>query len=158
MAAVYGAAFVQAAEPFRILIWSVLTVYTNAAFAFLLLARHRDRAYLVATASGAALNVGLNLLVIPVAGMIGAAFATITSEILVLGLILWWTRDVSLRAVTGAGRAAAIPTIAMAIAVWPFRSSIVAVPIGILVYGLVATATGVIPLRHLRGDHIAMET
>jgi O-antigen/teichoic acid export membrane protein len=158
IAAVYGSAFAPAADPFRVLIWSVVTVYANAAFAFLLLSRQGDRRYLAVTLAGAVLNVGLNLVVIPIAGMIGAAFTTMASEVLVLGLILWWTRDVSLRAVRDAFAAAAVPTLAMAIAVWPFRSSLLAVPIGILAYGLVATATGIIPLRRLLSRRTAVET
>jgi O-antigen/teichoic acid export membrane protein len=158
IATLYGPAFAQAADPFRILIWSVVTVYANAAFAFLLLARRGDRRYLVTTLAGAALNVGLNLVVIPVAGMIGAAFTTMASEGLVLGLILWWTRDVSLPAIRAALAAAAVPTLVMVIAVWPLRSSLIAVPVGIVAYGLVAAATGVIPLKRMLGRHDPVET
>ena len=158
IATVYGSSFLPAADPFRILIWSVVTVYANAAFAFLLLARQRDLRYLWAVTAGAAVNVGLNLLVIPVAGMIGAAVTTMASEILVLGLILWWTRDVSLRAVLGATRAAAPPTIVMAVAIWPVKGSLVAVPLGLVVYGLVAIATGAIPVKHLFDRRIPRES
>jgi O-antigen/teichoic acid export membrane protein len=146
---VYGPAFLPASGPFRILVFSVATVYANAAFAFLLLARHQDLRYLSAVTAGAVVNVAANLLVIPIAGMMGAAVTTIGSEILVLGLILWWTRDVSLRAVREATRVAALPTAAMALAVWPLKASIFAVPIGMAVFGLVAIATGAVSVRQL---------
>ncbi len=146
---VYGPEFAPAAAPFRILVWSVVTVYANAAFAFLLLARHGDRRYLAAVTAGAAANMGLNLVVIPLAGMIGAAMVTIVSELTVLGLLLWWTRDVSRAAVPAALKTAVIPTLVMALVVWPVRETLVAIPAGIVAYGLAATLTGAIPVRDL---------
>jgi O-antigen/teichoic acid export membrane protein len=146
---VYGPEFSPAVAPFRILAWSVLTVYANAAFAFLLLARGRDRRYLVAVAAGAAVNMGLNLIAIPLAGMIGAALVTMVSELTVLGLLLWWTRDVSRAALPAALRIAVIPTLVMSLVVMPIRDSIVAIPVGVLAYGLVAILTGAIPARAL---------
>jgi O-antigen/teichoic acid export membrane protein len=134
---VYGAAYEAAVLPFSLLVWSVLTVFANAAFAFLLLARGRDRAYVTATVAGAAANLGLNLLVIPVAGMVGAAITTIVSEITVLGLIVWATRDVSLRSLAAAVRTVILPVSLMAVAVIPIRDSLLAIPVGAIVYGSV---------------------
>jgi O-antigen/teichoic acid export membrane protein len=119
-------------------------------FTFLMLARQGDRRYLLATATGAAINVGLNLVVIPLAGMFGAAMTTMVSEIAVLLLILWWTLDVSRTAVIAAVRVATVPTLAMALIVWPVHESLTALPVGAVAYGLVATLTGAIPLGHLR--------
>ena len=146
---VYGPEFAPAAAPFRILVWSVVTVYANAAFAFLLLARGGDRRYLAAVTAGAAANMGLNLVVIPLAGMIGAAVITIVSEVSVLSLLLWWTRDVSRAAIPAALKIAVIPTLVMAVVVWPIRETIVAIPAGVVAYGLAATLTGAIPVRDL---------
>lgn len=145
----YGPEFSQAVAPFRILVWSVVTVYANAAFAFLLLARGGDRRYLAAAAAGAVVNMGLNLVVIPLAGMIGAALTTIVSELTVLGLLLWWTRDVSRVALPAAIRIAVIPTLVMSLVVWPLRDSIVAIPAGVVAYGVTAALTGAIPIRDL---------
>ncbi|HEY3412068.1 MAG TPA: flippase [Armatimonadota bacterium] len=144
---VFGPEFLPAVAPFQILIWSVVTVYSNAAFAFLLLARGRDRRYLAAAAAGALVNMGLNLLIIPIAGMLGAALTTIVSELTVLSLLVWWTRDVSFAALPAAMRTAAIPTVVMALVVWPIRYSLLAVPAGIVAFLLVAAATGAIPVR-----------
>jgi O-antigen/teichoic acid export membrane protein len=138
---VFGPEFAPAVAPFRILVWSVVTVYANAAFAFLLLARHGDRRYLVAVAAGAASNMGLNLVVIPLAGMIGAALVTMVSELTVLGLLLWWTRDVSRAAVPAALRTTAIPTVIMTLVVWPIHETIVAIPMGIVAFGAAAMLT-----------------
>jgi O-antigen/teichoic acid export membrane protein len=146
---VYGSEFAPAAGPFRILVWSVLTVYANAAFAFLLLARHGDRRYLAAVSAGAVGNVGLNLAVIPVAGMIGAAWVTLVAEVMVLGILLWWTRDVSRLAIPAALKGAFIPTLVMFAVAWPIRETIFAIPAGVVAYGLAAVATGAIPARDL---------
>lgn len=146
---VYGPEFGPAAVPFGILVWSVVTVYANAAFAFLILAREGDRRYLLATAAGAAVNVSLNLVVIPLMGMAGAAVTTILSEITVLGLLLWWTRDVSRSAVVSAIRAAALPTLVMSVVVWPIRGSVLAVPLSAVVYCLISVLTGVMPAAQL---------
>jgi O-antigen/teichoic acid export membrane protein len=150
---VYGSEFVPAVAPFRILVWSVVTVYANAAFAFLLLARGGDRRYLLAVAIGAAVNMSLNLAVIPLAGMIGAALVTMASELIVLGLLLWWNRDVSRVAFPAALKIAVIPTFAMCLVVWPIRDAIVAIPAGVIAYGFTATLTGAIPARALF-DHL----
>lgn len=146
---VYGSWFLPSSGPFQILVWSVATVYANAAFAFLLLARHGDLRYLGAVAAGAIFNVLVNLLVIPFAGMTGAAITTIASEVLVLTLLLWWTRDVSLGAVRAALRVAALPTGVMALAIWPVKGSILAIVVGAVVYGVIALATGAASVSRL---------
>lgn len=144
---VYGPEFLPAAAPFRILVWSVVTVYGNAAFAFLLLARGGDRRYLTTTAIGAGVNMSLNLVVIPLAGMVGAAVTTIASELAVFGLLLWGTRDVSRVALPAAIRTALIPTLVMSLVVWPIRDSLVAIPVGAVAFVVAATFTGAIPIR-----------
>jgi len=141
---VYGPEFAAAVAPFRILVWSVVTVFANAAFAFLLLARHGDRRYLAAVAAGAVSNIALNLVVIPRAGMIGAAVVTMASELIVLSMLLWWTRDVSRAAIPAALKTAAIPTLAMAMIVWPVHETLVAIPAGVVAFGVAATLTGTI--------------
>jgi O-antigen/teichoic acid export membrane protein len=93
--------------------------------------------------------MGLNLVAIPLAGMIGAALVTMVSELTVLGVLLWWTRDVSRAALPAALRIAVIPTLVMSLVVLPIRDSIVAIPVGILAFGLAATLTGAISTRAL---------
>jgi O-antigen/teichoic acid export membrane protein len=96
-------------------------------------------------AAGAAANVGLNLVVIPLAGMIGAALVTMVSELIVLGLLLWWTRDVARAAFPAAIRGALVPTLAMALVVAPLRDTVAAIPAGAVAFGLAAILTGAIP-------------
>ncbi len=146
---IYGNEFAPAAAPFAVLVWSVVTVFANAAFAFLMLARRGDRRYLVAATAGAGTNFGLNLIAIPAAGMLGAAFTTILSEVIVLGCILYWTRDVSIKALIAGLRPPAVPTLAMCVILWPIRESGIAVPVGAVVYCLVAALTGAHPFADL---------
>ncbi len=133
---IYGPAFAPAVAPFRILIWSVLTVYANAAFAFVLLARRQDRRYLAATATGAIVNVLLNVIVIPIAGLIGAAAVTMVSELTVLGLIVRPTMDLAPAVLRRAIRVVAPAVLVMGLVIWPVRDLPVAIPLGAVVYGL----------------------
>jgi O-antigen/teichoic acid export membrane protein len=146
---VYGPDFLPAVDAFRILVWSIATVYCNAAFAFLLLARGGDGRYLAAVSTGAVANIYLNVIVIPVAGMIGAAVVTMVSEVTVLALLLWWTRDVARPALPGALARAALPTVVMAAVIWPVHDSLAAIPLGAVAFAIVATVTGAIPARSL---------
>ena len=58
---------------------------SNVPFAVLMLARHQDRMYMAVTVLGAVANVVLNLVAIPLFGMMGAAVITLVSEVIVLG-------------------------------------------------------------------------
>lgn len=92
----YGAPFAASALPLSILVWSLVTVSANVPFAVLLLASRRDRAYVGVTVLGAAVNLSLNLVVIPSFGYVGAAFTTLAAEVTVLASFVWLTRPLSL--------------------------------------------------------------
>lgn len=63
-----------------------------------LLPCHRDREYTVSLLAGAGVNVVVNLALIPTFGAMGAAVATVFSEIVVLGVQSWQVRhDLDLR-------------------------------------------------------------
>jgi O-antigen/teichoic acid export membrane protein len=91
---VYGPAYHPGVLPLQLLIWSVLTVYFNCSFAFCLLACNRQREYLYSASAGTATNLILNLILIPKYGMVGAGVATVACEVVVLGLILFYSRRV----------------------------------------------------------------
>lgn len=146
---ILGADYARSADALRLLIWSTVTVFANAPFGFLILARHQDATYMWITIAGAATNILVNLALIPVIGFVGAAIATLLAEGLVLALILAATRDVSARALSVAVPIAVIPTAAMAVAVWPLREQLLAIPVGIAVYGLVVLAIRPAPIRRL---------
>lgn len=147
---IFGGDFRPAALPFSILIWSVLTVSANAPFGALMLARHDDRRYMRLTVAGALANVGLNAAMIPLFGMVGAALTTMASEILVVGLILRATSDVSWRILVSNLRAVLPATMAMAIVVLPVRTSLLSAIVGIAVFSIVAVLTGAISLDEVK--------
>lgn len=77
---VYGAAFAPAAEVLRIHFAATPFVFVGAVAMFHLTALRRERAALLCAAVCLALNVGLDLLLIPAAGAPGAAWATLAAE------------------------------------------------------------------------------
>ncbi len=92
MQTVYGGSYLKGNIALQILIWSVFTIYTNVPFAFLLLAAERQKDYMYAVGLGALVNLVLNFVLIPAYGLLGASIATISSEILVLWLVLFYSR------------------------------------------------------------------
>lgn len=89
---VYGQSYLKGNIALQILIWSIFTIYTNVPFAFLLLAAERQKDYMYAVGLGALVNLILNFVLIPTYGLLGASIATITCEIIVLCLILYYSR------------------------------------------------------------------
>jgi O-antigen/teichoic acid export membrane protein len=76
----YGPGFGEAARPLELLIWAIPLTLLSGHHRYALIACGRQQLELVAALVGAALNVGLNLLLIPVFGMVGAACALLVSE------------------------------------------------------------------------------
>lgn len=153
---VFGDAFLQAAAPLQVLIWTCVTVSANVPFAVLMLARGMDRRYMGTTILGAVANTGTNLVMIPLFGTMGAAVTTIAAELLVLAVILWSTRDVSGPVVASAARAAIPPTIVMAIVLVPVRESLAAIPLGMVTFALAALALRVVRMADLRSFSAAL--
>ncbi|MHB8440053.1 MAG: oligosaccharide flippase family protein, partial [Acidimicrobiales bacterium] len=147
---IFGRSYASSALALRLLIWSCVTVSSNAPFAVLLLARRQDRAYMVITLCGAGVNLAANLIMIPAFGLVGAAITTLIAEGTVLLAILWLTRDVSLNMITQSYRRAIPPALIMALALIPVRSSVIAVPVGVAVYLLASAATRALTATDIR--------
>jgi O-antigen/teichoic acid export membrane protein len=144
---VFGPAYAGAALPLALLIWTSVTVYANAPFGFLLLARHEDRRYMWIAVAGAVVNLSLNAVLIPTIGMAGAAIATLAAEVVVLGSMIWFTRDVSFGILARSVPPAVLLAALTAVAVWPVRESGWVVPVGLAVFGVGGTLLGVLPTR-----------
>jgi len=84
MAALFGASFAPAGEPFAVLIWSASVVLVSVNFGNVLMACDGERSYLWGVNSGAIVNTVLNFLLIPPFGAVGAAAATVATEVLVM--------------------------------------------------------------------------
>ena len=147
---VFGDRYLPAAVPFSILIWSCVTVFANAPFGFLLLARQQDRAYMFIALSGAAVNIVLNLALIPQIGMTGAAVATISAEVVVLAAMLWATRDISPVVLAPALRFGVPIGLATGLAMWPFRTSVLALVVGAAIFVLSCVILRVVKVEEVR--------
>jgi O-antigen/teichoic acid export membrane protein len=79
----YGAQFLPSVGSLRLLALATPLLYTNAAFVQLLVATDRQKKLAVTAGIGAVVNVGLNLLLIPRYGHIGAAATTVVTEFVV---------------------------------------------------------------------------
>ena len=80
--ALYGASFADAVLPFRTLVVAVPLMTLNYALTSQLIGWHGHRAYSGICACALAFNVLLNSQLIPAAGMNGAAWATVWTEVL----------------------------------------------------------------------------
>ena len=79
----YGAQFLPAAGSLRLLALATPFLYTNASFVQLLVATDRQKKLAMTAGVAAVVNVGLNLLLIPRYGHIGAAATTVVTEVVV---------------------------------------------------------------------------
>jgi O-antigen/teichoic acid export membrane protein len=85
----FGSAFAPAAIPFAVLLCSAGVVIVNSNVGNLLLACNDEKSFLAAVTAGAAVNLGLNFLLIPPYGPTGSAVATLAAESLVFGSMAW---------------------------------------------------------------------
>lgn len=147
---IFGPAFAPSSQALAILIWSCVTVSANVPFAVLMLARAQDNRYMVVTVAGAAINLALNLVVVPAFGMLGAAATTIVSEIAVLSAIAWHTRDWSLSILSKSIRMAGPPTVGMAIVLVLLGDQPMAFVVGPVVYLIASLATKAVTIEDLQ--------
>jgi O-antigen/teichoic acid export membrane protein len=82
---VYGSSFQVAGDALRVLSLCVPFFYLNYALTHQLIAWQRQRAYLAIVAAALVTNISGNLLLIPDGAMVGAAFSTLLTEIVVCG-------------------------------------------------------------------------
>ena len=82
--------------------------------------------------------------------MIGAAWSTLAAEAIVLGSILWFTRDMSLGVVVRALGRAALPAAVMGLVIWPWRADLVALPLGVIAFVVSAILTRAITPSDMR--------
>ena len=87
--AAYGSRFVAAAPALSVLAAAVPFFFVNYVLTHLVIAWDGQRAYLGVTAVALATNLTANTLLIPGAGMRGAAVATLLTEIVVSAGCIW---------------------------------------------------------------------
>ena len=88
----YGSAFSHAAEVLSVQIWAGVAVSMSFVHGKWLLAEGLQKYGLVYTVAGALLNIGLNLMLIPKFGAVGAAWATLATQIGLLPMQIFFPR------------------------------------------------------------------
>jgi O-antigen/teichoic acid export membrane protein len=88
----YGVAYANAAAPFKILVWSAALVVLRWVYMDSLRATGHQALDLRCAGTSAALNVGLNILLIPRFGMIGAASATTFADVVWFAMSYYYFR------------------------------------------------------------------
>ncbi len=86
----YGRGMLLAAPSLQVLIWSLLSAGLTTIAAYALIARNQQRLDMLSNAGAFVAVVGLNVLMIPRAGAMGAALATVTASALFAILELYF--------------------------------------------------------------------
>jgi O-antigen/teichoic acid export membrane protein len=81
----FGSRYHDSAGPLSVLAWSVVLAFLNYLFWYALLAAYREGTKFKIMLAGLALNVALNLVLIPAFGPTGAAFSLLASDSVVVG-------------------------------------------------------------------------
>jgi O-antigen/teichoic acid export membrane protein/glycosyltransferase involved in cell wall biosynthesis len=90
----YGGRYDVAAPTLQVLAWAGAATLVTNVFTPLMIAINKSRAMILVTLVGLAVNLGLNLLLIPHLGPLGSAYATLATEFAVIGVmspICVWT-------------------------------------------------------------------
>jgi O-antigen/teichoic acid export membrane protein len=84
-----GEAFADAVLPLRVLIVAAALMPVNGLLGYLMIAMHRERDTLWLNVLALALNIGLNVALIPTYGVAAAAWVATASELVILVSALW---------------------------------------------------------------------
>jgi O-antigen/teichoic acid export membrane protein len=142
----FGGRYRDSAGPLAFLAWSVVLSFMNYLFWYCLLAAYREGAKFRIMVFGLALNVALNVVLIPAFGPTGAAVSLVTSDLLVViwqgVLVRRHLFAIALPALLAKPAFAGITALALAFGLLPISGGLVA--------GLAAGATYVVVLESLR--------
>jgi O-antigen/teichoic acid export membrane protein len=87
-----GPEFLPGLAPFLVLAMARVVVFVGQIYAWTLVALRLDAQLLYATCCGAAASLLLNLLLIPRFGVMGAAYASLVAEVVIVSLAFLWQR------------------------------------------------------------------
>jgi O-antigen/teichoic acid export membrane protein len=149
---IFGADFEAAVPALQWSIGALVFVFLNVPNARLLMVNGRQREASIITGISMAANITLNLLLIPVFGIVGAALSRLAASFLFfLCIHLYVHRRILANRFLPLLPRPMLATLAMAAAVWPLRHFALPVPVlaGILVYGAAAALLRVIPRQDL---------
>jgi len=86
---IYGNAYIPSILALQVLIWVIPFIFLTFLFGNLLAAINKQMLVTIVAGANALLNVGLNIILIPIYGLIGASVATVITE--ALGFILMFS-------------------------------------------------------------------
>lgn len=86
----YGSKYLQSVEPFQILLFLIPMLFFNGILGVATLAIGDQKRNTLAAVVGAGSNISLNLILIPVFGMVGAAVTSVAAEVLVLATLMYF--------------------------------------------------------------------
>jgi O-antigen/teichoic acid export membrane protein len=89
---IYGSQYREGVMVFRILIWFIPLTLMSGHFRFALIGYNQQRLEFAIAACGAGLNIVLNLLLIPMFGMVGGAWSLVATEGFIWGLAYYVVR------------------------------------------------------------------
>jgi O-antigen/teichoic acid export membrane protein len=94
---IYGADFSQSTIALQILIWSEVLIFLNVVFGNLLNSINRQIIVTKQTMLAAALNIALNLVLIPRYSYVGASVATVSTELFAFFFLLYFVSKMGYR-------------------------------------------------------------
>jgi O-antigen/teichoic acid export membrane protein len=147
---IYGSGFYEGAPALRFLAATLLVLYVYSAIGGILICLNLERRLSLVSGVTVVLNIGLNFLLIPHWQHVGAAVATLVSELAVsVGFFMLIPKQLLSRVTVGVGLRAALAAAGMALVVSAASAAsvpvLVLVPLGAAVYGGLALALRVIP-------------
>lgn len=144
---IFGSSFTQSADPLRILIWAAFLVFLNGISGHALVSAGYQKLCTKITGIGLAINISLNLLLIPSLGKIGTSLSILATELVVTMFVLYWQYKLleyrpSFKLL--------LKILASAIMVIPFTwwlrqtNLVLGLSLCVIIYGILLLATGAI--------------
>jgi O-antigen/teichoic acid export membrane protein len=137
---IFGQGYTQSIPALQILIWTMVFTFTGAAFVQLLQSINKQLIITKISMLCVVINVVLNLILIPRFSFIGASFATLITEIVLVGYVLLISYKlgygISYEIVLKNLSKVLVATVVMSISIWYLRSLslFLLIFIGILIY------------------------
>lgn len=144
----YGKQFLPAAPLLAVLIWSEIAVFFATVTLNVMISRHQQSLLPIPTLAGAAINIGLNLVLIPRYSAMGAAWATLISYSAAWMVVLLFFKQT--RSVTWQGIRFAVPIAGVALLAVKGAMLASASVFPSLLVGLVAFVVGAFIIRGLK--------
>jgi O-antigen/teichoic acid export membrane protein len=89
---IYGPSFAPSSPALQILIWAEVIIFVSYITSYVLLSMKKQKIVVAATIFGAIFNIALNLILIPKYSYIGAAIATLATELVVFSIFMYFLR------------------------------------------------------------------